>query len=71
MTTASQPNDDPPLLIPVRTVAHLLQVSPRTVWRLVSAGKLLPPVRLGNVVRWHVEELKAWLARGQASQESK
>lgn len=66
MTTPTPPNDETPLLVPVGTVAHLLQVSKRTVWRLVSAGQLIPPRRLGGVVRWHLEELKAWLARGCA-----
>jgi excisionase family DNA binding protein len=64
MTSPMQPDDESPLLVPVRTVAKLLQVSPRTVWRLLSAGKLIAPRRIGNIVRWQVEELKAWIAGG-------
>jgi excisionase family DNA binding protein len=63
MTSNAQPDDESPLLVPVDRVAYLLQVSKRTVWRLVSAGKLIPPRKLGGIVRWHLEELKAWIAR--------
>jgi excisionase family DNA binding protein len=64
MTSPTQPNDESPLLVPVGTVAKLLHVSPRTVWRLLSAGKLIAPRRMGNIVRWHLEELKVWVAGG-------
>jgi len=64
MTTNAQHDDESPLLVPVDRVAFLLQVSKRTVWRLVSAGKLIKPRKLGGgIVRWHLEELKAWIAR--------
>jgi len=40
-------------LLTVRDVAHLLNVSPRTVWRLVSTGDLPRPIRLGpRTCRW-------------------
>lgn len=64
MTTLTQPDNDSPLLVPVRTVAKLMQVSTRTVWRMLSAGDLIEPRRIGGIVRWHLEELKAWIARG-------
>lgn len=64
MTSPAQPNDESPLLVPVRTVAKLMQVSPRTVWRMLSAGLIVEPRRIGNVVRWHIDELKAWIAGG-------
>ena len=53
-----------PLLIPVRTVAKILGISPRSVWRLLSAGKIVPPVRIGGAVRWKSDELKTWVAEG-------
>ena len=49
-----------PLLIPASEVARLLNISKRTLWRLLSAGKLPAPVRLGNAVRWRRE---GWLRR--------
>jgi excisionase family DNA binding protein len=71
MTSHTLPNDPQPILVPVETVAHLLQVSKRTVWRLVSAGKLIPPRRIGSIVRWHLGELNAWIARGCAANENR
>ena len=42
----------PTLLLSAQTLAKRLAVSIRTLWRLRSAGKLPPPVRLGGAVRW-------------------
>ena len=64
MTSPMQPDNDSPLLVPVGTVAKLMQVSTRTVWRMLSAQEFIQPRRIGRVVRWHLEELKAWIARG-------
>lgn len=64
MTSPMPPNDDSPWLVPARTVAKLLQVSMRTVWRMLSAGTLIEPRRMGGITRWPLEELKAWIARG-------
>lgn len=64
MTSPTPPNDEEPLLVPVRTVAKLLQVSTRTVWRMLSAGELIKPRRIGTIVRWHLNELKGWIADG-------
>lgn len=56
--------DDSPALLSVDQVAGLLQVSRRTVWRLVSAGELIPPVRLRGNSRWRRVELEAWIESG-------
>lgn len=53
-----------PLLIAAAQVAKMLQISTRTLWRLNSAGRLPAPVRLGGTVRWRLEEIKIWIARG-------
>ena len=39
-------------LLTVGQVAERLQVSPRTVWRLIHDGRL-PAVRIGRAVRLH------------------
>lgn len=64
MTTPMPFDESTPLLVPVDTVAHLLQVSKRTVWRLVSAGKLVSPLRVGGSVRWRIQDIRDWIARG-------
>ncbi len=52
------------LLLTVEGVAHLLQISDRSVRRLVAAGRIIPPVRLGGCVRWRADELRTWIASG-------
>lgn len=53
-----------PLLISAEQFAEMLQISPRTLWRLLSAGKLLQPVRLGGSTRWRLEQVHEWIDKG-------
>ena len=53
-----------PVMLKVREVAELCGVSTRTITRMVDAGKMPSPVRLGGAVRWNREELEAWIASG-------
>jgi excisionase family DNA binding protein len=53
-----------PLLISVDELAMILKISPRSVWRLLSAGKLIEPVRIGGTVRWRFHEVKNWIDQG-------
>ncbi len=46
-------------------VADLLQISPRSVQRLVDAGDFPAPIQLGsNRPRWVRSEIDAWLQQG-------
>jgi predicted DNA-binding transcriptional regulator AlpA len=56
--------EDEPLLVSASTVARMLNISTRSLWRLRSAGVLPPPVRLGGTVRWRIDEIKNWIAAG-------
>lgn len=61
----SEPNRlDACVLLTVGQVAKLLQVSPRSVWRLRSAREIPEPVKIGGTVRWIAEELESWVASG-------
>ena len=52
-------------LIDVKFVAvNVLSCSPRHIYRLVDAGKMPPPVRLGALVRWNRATIDAWIAAG-------
>ncbi|MGD9721457.1 MAG: helix-turn-helix transcriptional regulator [Pirellulales bacterium] len=53
-----------PLLVTAAEVAHLLGVSPRTLWRQLSAGQIPQPVRFGGTVRWRIDEVRKWIAEG-------
>jgi len=66
MATADHPNAVAvnPVLLTVAELARLLQVSTRTIWRLLSAGNLPAPVRLGNAVRWRSAEINSWISEG-------
>lgn len=57
-----------PLLIGVNDLAGLLQVSTRTIWRLVSSGEAPEPIRFGGSCRWRLEEVRAWIDEGCPSQ---
>lgn len=50
-------------------VARMLSVSIRQVWRLNTIGRLPKPLRLGNCVRWRVDEIRAFVAAGCPSRQ--
>lgn len=60
----SDPAEPNSMLISVRTVAKILGISTRSVWRLHSTGKIIAPVRLGGLVRWNSDELTQWIKDG-------
>src|SRR5262245_64760360 len=70
MSTASMPpsaapdRDAIPVLLDVRSVAALLDCSPRHVYRMSDAGKMPGPVRIGALVRWRRQEIDDWLVGG-------
>ena len=53
-----------PLLITADEVAAMLDISTRTLWRLVSARKVVLPVKLGGSTRWRLAEVESWVASG-------
>ena len=56
--------DAAPKLITAEELAKLMQVSERTLWRLLSGHKLPEPVRIGRNTRWRLEEVTEWIERG-------
>lgn len=52
------------LLLTAEQVAELMNISERSVWRHLSAGKLLEPVRIGGCVRWNRERMIRWIQDG-------
>jgi predicted DNA-binding transcriptional regulator AlpA len=55
---------DKPLLITAQQVGTILGVSERSVWRHLSKGKIVAPVRIGGSVRWRREDITRWVAEG-------
>jgi predicted DNA-binding transcriptional regulator AlpA len=62
-TTTREPETEP-LLISVDALARMLDISPRSVWRRLSSGEMIEPVRIGTCVRWRRQEVEAWIAAG-------
>lgn len=56
--------DHPSALISAATLAKRLDVSVRTVWRLLSSGKLPDPVKVGGSVRWRNGDIATWIREG-------
>lgn len=55
-----------PMFASERSAAALLDMKPAEFRRLVSAGALPPPVRIGALERWNVAQIEAAL-RGDAA----
>jgi excisionase family DNA binding protein len=51
-------------LINAEQFAKILGVSRRTLWRLLSAGKLISPVRIGGSTRWRLDDVRRWIDDG-------
>ena len=52
------------ILIPAEEVALMLGVSERTLWPLLSAGKVPEPLRIGRNTRWRTAEVREWIEHG-------
>ena len=48
-----------PLLLSDREAAEMLRIGRATFWRLVKAGTLPKPVKLGGATRWRRDEVVA------------
>lgn len=57
-------------LITAKTLAKMLSVSVRTVWRLRSAAKLPEPVIIGGSVRWKLSDIELWQRLGCCDQDT-
>jgi len=51
-------------LLTARELAKELAVSQRTVWKLLSGGRLPGPLRIGRSVRWRAEQISEWCRLG-------
>jgi predicted DNA-binding transcriptional regulator AlpA len=56
-------------LVSVRTVASMLGISQRQVWKLVAAERFPGPLRLGRSVRWRATEIRSWVDAGCPARE--
>lgn len=61
---AMQTETTRPQLITVVILAGMLGISPRSVWRRLSCGEMIQPVRIGRSVRWRLRDVEIWVAAG-------
>ena len=59
-----KPDGQSPALLSAESLAQMIQVSVRTVWRLRSSGKLPRPVKVGGSIRWRADEVQNWIEDG-------
>lgn len=55
-------------LIDAHDLSQLLSISTRTVWRMLSHGRLIEPVRIGGSVRWRFADVERWINAGCPAQ---
>ena len=60
METSTENHDEPIPLLTLKETAELLQVSGRTVWRLVQQNEL-PAFKVGAQWRFRESDLTQWL----------
>ena len=54
--------EPPPDLLTAKEVAHRLSIAVRTLYRLVNAGVMPPPIRLSRrLIRWRVTDIDRYL----------
>lgn len=52
------------LLISAEELANLLGISKRHVWRLLSRGDLIGPIKIGSTTRWPLDAVREWITTG-------
>lgn len=58
-----------PIAVSERSAAAMLDMKPRDFRRMVDHGALPPPVRIGTLERWPVDQIEAIL-KGDAARPS-
>jgi excisionase family DNA binding protein len=51
-------------LLDVKSVAALLDCSPRHVYRLADTGRMPSPLKLGHLARWNRKAIMGWIDAG-------
>ena len=48
----------------IRDVARMLKISSRSVRRLIDEQGIVPPMRVGRLIRWPKGQILAWIHAG-------
>ena len=55
-------------LVTANELADMLQISIRHLHRLKSRGDVIPPVKIGKLIRWSLEDVELWIRNGCPTQ---
>jgi len=61
--------DTPIDLLTVNDVAKRMKLSTRSIWRLVDAGSIVSPIKIGGSIRWRSTDFNNWLASQPSEEE--
>ncbi len=56
-------------LLTVNDVAKRMKLSTRSIWRLVYAGSIVSPIKIGGSIRWRSTDFNHWLASQPSEEE--
>ncbi len=56
-------------LLTVNDVAKRMKLSTRSIWRLVDAGSIVSPIKIGGSIRWRSTDFNHWLASQPSEEE--
>lgn len=62
--TATKTATTAPAFLDAVEVADLFKCSTRHIYRLLDAGRFLPPTKLGALNRWSRDQVDRWIAAG-------
>ncbi|MHC4758178.1 MAG: helix-turn-helix transcriptional regulator [Planctomycetota bacterium] len=48
-------------MLAAKQLAKIMSLSPRTIWRLRSAGKLPRPITIGGSIRWIASDIDLFM----------
>jgi len=54
-------------LVNRHVVAQRLDCDPSTLARMVKEGRFIPPIQVGNLLRWRERDVNAWIAERAAA----
>ncbi len=64
-------DDDVERLLSRVVVAQRLDCDPQTVTKMARAGRFVPPILVGNLLRWRERDVNAWIAERAAAAAAK
>lgn len=62
----NMPTTEPKQLLNIKDVSTALNISTATIWRLIKAGTIPAPIKIGGSTRWRRSDIEAIFASPEA-----